>query len=71
MGVIVRDLEPVDLRARKDEEICQRNRHARCPGAIGELNRPRPDVSRDLVIGEQRLMATKRLAFGVVGDAAP
>jgi hypothetical protein len=48
----VRDLETVDLRARKYQKIRQRNRHAGRPGAIRELNRPRPDLSRDFLIGE-------------------
>ena len=53
VGVVVRDLEPVDPRTRKDEEIRQGNGHARRPATIGELNRPLPDLGRDLVVGEQ------------------
>src|SRR6185436_20394013 len=30
-----------------------------------------PDLSRDLVVGKQRLITAKRLALGVVGDATP
>jgi len=30
-----------------------------------------PDLSRDLVVGKQRLISAKRLALGVVGDATP
>src|SRR5918996_3863686 len=71
MGVVVRELETVDPGARKDEEIRKGNGDPSGPGAIGELNRPTPDLSRNLVVGKQRLIAAKGLAFGVVGDATP
>src|SRR5215204_2814290 len=71
MRVIVRDLEAMDLGARKDEEVGEGNGHSGCPGAICELNRPMPDFSRDLVVGQQRLITAKRLALGGGGDATP
>jgi hypothetical protein len=71
MGVVVRDIEPVYLRTREDEEIRQGNGDAGCPPAIGELNRSSPDLRSDLVIGQQGLIAAERLALGITGDAAP
>lgn len=62
---VVRDLEPVYLGTRKNEEIGQRNGHAGGPATIGDVNRSTPDLSRDLVVGNKRLIASKRLALGM------
>jgi hypothetical protein len=44
MRVIVRKIDRVYLRARKDEQVDQRHVHAGCPTAIGESDGVFPDI---------------------------
>ena len=41
---IVRDSQAVNRRTRKDQQVCERNGHARCPATVGKLDRPTPDL---------------------------
>lgn len=67
--VVVRDVEPVGLCARKDQRVRQRHRPTRGPRAIGESNGTFPHARRDLAVGQPRFVAAKRPALDVMGHA--
>src|SRR6266851_4709181 len=71
MSIVVSDLEPVYLRTREDEQVRERDRHSRRPATIRKSNRPLPDISRNLVVAEQRFIPAERFPLNVIGHAAP
>jgi hypothetical protein len=71
MAVVVREIEPVLLCARKDQEIGERSGHTCSPSAIRESDGAFPDCGRDLVVGKECLVVPERFSLGVICDTAP
>jgi hypothetical protein len=70
MAVVVCELEPVLLCARKNQKIGERNSHTGCPSAISESNGALPDRCRNLVIREEGFITSECFSLGIASDTS-